>query len=160
MSRSTNIKHTVFIMFFSFISLAAAGCSTMSYTTLPGQLYLDDNFQYREVGQFEVELTESYWLFGFVKASDERAARAIVEEVRRMGGNGVRNLHYKVESNFTDVCVSCVASPITYSRQTLTISGTVVQITGAASAGNTSLRELQAIASGQTDRPLRIQAAH
>ena len=155
-----SVRLLIFSVIFSALGFGLSACSTMTYTTLPGELYPESNFTYREVGQFEIELTENYWLFGFAKASDEKIARAVVEEVRRMGGNGVRNLHYKVESNFADTCISCIATPITYSRQTVTVAGTVVQISGSKSVDNLSLEQLQQVAEGKDKNPLPIQASY
>lgn len=144
----------------------ASGCSNMSYATIPGSLYDEGDFRFREVGSFEIELTENYWLFGFVKASDEKVAQAIIEQVRNQGGNGVRNLRYKVSQSFVDGCISFIACPITYSQQTVTLTGTVIQITGEQdlltrgkaedTAGNLSLQSLQDIADGNSNIVLPV----
>ena len=135
--------------------LLGAGCSHMTYTTLPGELYGEGALAYREVGNFEIEVGEHYFLWGWAKVSDEAVARAVVEKVREMGGNGVRDLHYKVTVTFLDVCLSCIGGIITYQTQTVVVSGTVIQITGGGSGGDVmTLDDLEAVAEG--DAPLDL----
>jgi len=136
-----------------------AGCHHMTYTTVPGELVAENRLQVRDVGPFEVTVGESYFLWGFAKVSDEKAARAVVEKVREMGGNGVRDLHYKVQMTFLDLCLSTCGSIITYQSQTVTVSGTVVQITGGSAERAIPLEQLQAVADGKgsLEIPVRYQ---
>lgn len=136
-----------------------SGCHHMTYATLPGDLVAEGQLPYREVGSFEIEVNEVYWLWGFAKGSDEATARAIVEKVREMGGNGVRDLHYKVQWTFWDLCVSCVGGIISRVTQTVFITGTVVQITGNSASNITTLDQLEAVADGtrELELPVRYQ---
>ena len=139
--------------------LLGAGCNHMSYTTLPGDLHADGRLQYREVGAFEIKVDEHYFLWGFAKVSDEKAARAIVEKVREMGGNGVKDLHYKVTWTIGDLCLTFCGSPITYASQTVFVTGKVIQITGPSADRTIPLEQLERVASGQgqLDLPLRYR---
>jgi len=125
-----------------------AGCHHMTYTTIPGELYGEGHLAYREVGTFEIEVGEHYFLWGFAKVSDEKVARAIVEKVREMGGNGVRDLRYKVTWTFLDICLGCLGNIITYTPQTVVVTGTVIQITGGSGGDVTTLDQLEAVADG------------
>lgn len=135
----------------------SSGCNHMSYTTVPGTLVNEGSLAYREVGSFEIELGEQYWLWGFAKGSDEKVARAILEKVREMGGNGVRDLHYKVTWTVLDLCLSFCGSIITFNTQTVFVSGTVVQITGGRADNLLTLEQLEAVASGQGALDLPVQ---
>jgi len=128
--------------------LTLGACHHMSYTTIPGELHGEGQLAYREVGTFEVEVGEHYFLWGYAKVSDEKVARAVVEKVREMGGNGVRDLHYKVYWSFLDICLGCLGGIITYSPQTIVVTGTVIQITGGSGGDVTSLEQLEAVAAG------------
>jgi hypothetical protein len=136
-----------------------SGCHHMSYTTLPGTLVSEGSLAYREVGSFELEIGEQYWLWGFAKGSDEKVARAVLEKVREMGGNGVRDLHYKVTWTVLDLCLSFCGSIITFNTQTVFVSGTVVQITGGRADHVIGLEQLEAVAAGQgaLDLPVLYQ---
>jgi hypothetical protein len=133
----------------SALLIGLTGCTHMSYTTVPGELVADGRLQVREVGPFEISVGEHYFLWGLAKVSDEKAARAVVEKVREMGGNGVKDLHYRVQLSFLDVCLSACGSIITYQTQTVTITGTVVQITGGSAERAIPLEQLQAVADGK-----------
>lgn len=137
--------------------LATSGCNHMSYTTLPGALVGEGSLAYREVGTFEIEVGEQYWLWGYAKGSDEKVARAILEKVREMGGNGVRDLHYKVTWTFLDLCLSFCGSFITFGTQTVFVSGTVVQITGGRADHLLTLEQLETVASGHGTLEIPIQ---
>lgn len=132
MSIALTVKNFAAQRAFYFLALmlvlALGGCHHMSYTTLPGSLVAEKNLEYQVVGNFEIEVEEYYFFNGFGKMTDEKVADAIVQKVKSMGGNGVRDLHYKVEFSATDVCLSACASIATINRQTIIVTGTVVKI--------------------------------
>lgn len=134
-----------------------AGCHHMTYTTIPGELSAEGRLQVRDVGPFEVSVGEHYFLWGFAKVSDEKAARAVVEKVREMGGNGVRDLRYRVQMSFLDLCLSVCGYPISYQAQTVTVTGTVVQITGGSAERAIPLEQLQAVADGGGSLEIPVQ---
>ncbi|MBN2360678.1 MAG: hypothetical protein JXR83_14575 [Deltaproteobacteria bacterium] len=137
----------------SFVAVALlvglAGCHHMSYATIPGELVADSRLPSRDVGQFEITVGEHYLLWGLAKVSDEKVARAVVEKVREMGGNGVRDLHYRVQMSFLDMCLSACGHIVSYHTQTVVVTGTVVQITGGSAERAIPLERLQAVADGK-----------
>jgi hypothetical protein len=140
-----------------------AGCNHMTYTTIPGELVADGKLPVRDVGPFEISVTEHYFLWGLAKVSDEKVARAIVEKVREMGGNGVRDLHYKVEVGFLNACGNLFSAswPLlflaTWNTQTVTVTGTVVQITGGSAERAIPVEQLQAVADGSGHLSIPVQ---